>query len=33
LISAFGKQLIKIMALDEPIRLLGLKMGSLANEK
>ncbi|CAD8074439.1 unnamed protein product [Paramecium sonneborni] len=32
-ISIYGKQLLKIMQLDEPIRLLGLKMSSLANEK
>ncbi|CAD8158227.1 unnamed protein product [Paramecium octaurelia] len=32
-IAIYGKQLLKIMQLDEPIRLLGLKMGQLANEK
>ncbi|CAD8159025.1 unnamed protein product [Paramecium pentaurelia] len=32
-IAIYGKQLLKIMQLDEPIRLLGLKMSSLANEK
>ncbi|CAD8153511.1 unnamed protein product [Paramecium pentaurelia] len=32
-IALYGKQLLKIMQLDEPIRLLGLKMSSLANEK